>query len=247
MENTYLIHDNGGRPFKVVIKYSDVSIYKENSYNDTTDEIIYSIKPIIDLKNVSNIFIGKSTENEMTKFSGGYGAQFDGNSILVYIKDNEYIYIGSEILSFFSFAEIIDYKSPVGNSDVPYPYAIDTDNNYYLMIEDVVINKKNNEFEEPYDYYYNLDLLPKEINGKKIKDFYIGNNKYSFCYKPNPHKDYDWISSWEDFGDGMKFILDSNEEYKIDRKEYIKIMEKIGKENNIKHTKGLELLQKRNL
>ena len=28
-------------------------------------------------------------ENEMTKFSGGYGHQFDGNSILVYIICNE--------------------------------------------------------------------------------------------------------------------------------------------------------------
>ena len=245
MENTYLIHDNEGRPFKVVIKDNDLSIYKENGYNDATDEIIYSIKPIINLKNITNIFIGKSTENEMTKFSGGYGAHFDGNSILVYIKDNKYIYIGSEIFSFYSFAEIIDYKSPVGNSDVPYPYAIDKDNNYYLMIEDVVINKKNNEFEEPYDYYYNFDLLPKEINGKKIKGFYIVNEKYSFSYKPIPHKEYDWISSWKDFGDGMKFILDSNEEYKIDRNEYIKIMKKIGKDNNIDHLKGLELLHKR--
>ena len=45
MENIYLIHDNGGRPFKVVIKENDVSIYIKSSYNDTTDEIIYSIKP----------------------------------------------------------------------------------------------------------------------------------------------------------------------------------------------------------
>lgn len=244
MVYTYLIHDNGCRPFKVVINNKDISIFKENGYNNTTDEIIYSIKPIINLKNITNIFIGKSIENEMTKFSGGYGHQFDGNSILVNIKDNRYIYIGSEIFSFYSFSEIIDYKSPVGNSDVPYPYAIDKLNNYYLMIEDVVI-KKNNEFKDPYDYYYNLDLLPKEINGKKIKYFYIGNEKYNFSYKPFPHKEYDWISSWKDFGNGMKFILDSNEEYKINRNEYIKIIKKIGKDNNITPIKDLELLHKR--
>ena len=143
MTKTYLIHDNGGRPFKVVIN-DNVSVYNENGYNEQTDEIIYSKEPIIDLKGISNIFIGKSPENEMTKFSGGYGPNFDGNSILVHIKDNEYIYIGSEIFRFHSFAEIIDYKSPVGNSDVSYPYAIDKENNYYLMIEDVVINKNSN-------------------------------------------------------------------------------------------------------
>ena len=38
---------------------------------------------------------------------------------------------------------------------MPYPYAIDKDSNYYLMLEDVVINKKTNEFNnDPYDYYY---------------------------------------------------------------------------------------------
>jgi len=238
MTKTYLIHDNGGRPFKVVIN-DNVSVYNENGYNEQTDEIIYSKEPIINLKGISNIFIGKSPENEMTKFSGGYGPNFDGNSILVHIKDNEYIYIGSEIFRFHSFAEIIDYKSPVGNSDVPYPYAIDKENNYYLMIESVVINKNSNILDDPYYYYYNLELfIPKKINGQKIKDFYIGDKKYDFSYTPTPHKKYDWISSWEDFGDGMKFILDNNKEHKIDRKEYIKIIKKIGIDNNIKHLQG---------
>lgn len=41
MDYTYLILDNGGRPFKVVIKDNDISIYKENGYNEATDEIIY--------------------------------------------------------------------------------------------------------------------------------------------------------------------------------------------------------------
>ena len=229
MFKTYLIHDNGGRPFKIVIKDNNVSIFKKKNYDETTNDIIYSKKPIINLINIDDIFIGKSPKNEMTIFSGGYGKNFDGNSILVHIKNNEYIYIGSEIFSFNSFAEIIYYYSPVGNSDVPYPYAIDKKNNYYLMIEDVVINKISNSFDDPYNYYYNLDLLPKKINGKQIKSFYIDDKKYNFPYNSRPHKNYDRISSWEDFGNGMKFILNSNEEYKIDREEYIKIIKKIGR------------------
>jgi hypothetical protein len=35
------------------------------------------------------------------------------------------------------------------------------------MIEDVVINKKSTDLDDPYDYYYNLKLsIPEEINGK---------------------------------------------------------------------------------
>ena len=201
----------------------------------------------MNLKNNNRIFIGKSVKNNMTKFSDGYGKEFDGNSILVNTKNNEYIYIGSEIFRFISYGEIKDYKSPVGNNDVPYPYCIDKDNNYYLMIEDVVINKDIHNFKgDPYDYYYNLkNKLDIEINNKKVKKFYIGDNIYNFSYNSRPHKDYDRISKWEDFGNGMKFILDNNEEYKIDRKEYIKIIKKIGKENNIRYLKRYKLLQKR--
>ena len=246
MVKTYLIHDNGGRPFKVLIN-EYVSIYKYKGYNEKADKRIYSKKPIIILKNIENIFIGKSHKNEMTKNSGGYGSDFDGNSILINVKNNEYIYIGSEIFRFYSFSDIIDYKSPVGNNDVPYPYAIDKENNYYLMIEDVVINKKSTNFDDPYNYYYNLKLsTPEEINGKKIKFFYIGNKKYNFSFNSRPHKNYDWISKWEDFGEGMYYILEDNEKYKIDRKEYIKIIKKIGRDNNIRHLKGFKMLQRRN-
>ena len=65
----------------------------------------------------------------MTEYSGGYGDEFDGNSILVHISENKYVYIGSSIYSFESQAKIIRYISPVGNSDVPYPYAIDEKEN----------------------------------------------------------------------------------------------------------------------
>jgi hypothetical protein len=119
MNKTYLIHDNGGRPFKVVIN-EYVSIYKYKGYNEKTDKEIYSQKPIIILKNILNIFVGKSHKNEMTKFSLGYVHDFDGDSILIHVKNNEYIYIGSEIFRFYSFSDIVDYKSPVGNNDVPY-------------------------------------------------------------------------------------------------------------------------------
>ena len=241
MIKIYLTHDNGGRPFKVVVNKNNLSVYKRNNrFNDNS----YSKKYIINLNNFSNIFIGKSIKNEMTEFSGSYGDNFDGNSILVNLKDNIYIYIGINIFRFHSLNEIYKYKSPLGNNDVSYPYAIDKSNNYYLMIEDAIINCKSNKIDDPYEYYYNLELMPKEINDSKIISFYIGDNKYNFSYKSRPHKDYDRISSWGDFSDGMKFILDDNKEYKIDRKEYIKIIKKIGKYNNIQHLKYFKLLDK---
>ena len=77
----YYIHDNGGRPFKVDIDGNDVKIYKE--IPGKVQE--YSIKPVLNTK-AAKIFIGKSPKNKMTIFSGGYGKEFDGNSILLHIK-----------------------------------------------------------------------------------------------------------------------------------------------------------------
>lgn len=42
--------------------------------------------------------------------------------------------------------------SPMGNSDVPYPYAVDIKRNYYLFAENVILD--HIESSKPYDYYY---------------------------------------------------------------------------------------------
>ena len=87
--------------------------------------------------------------------------------------------------------------------------------------------------------------IEKQSNLLQIKDFYIGKEKYNFVYKSRPHKHYDWISKWEDFGEGMYFLLENNKKHKIDRKEYIKIMKKIGRNVNLKHLNNYNLLHKR--
>ena len=69
---------------------------------------------------------------------------------------------GDFIFSFKSLAPIIYYNSPVGNNDVPYPYAIDKENNTYLLTDDFVLIKPNplilklikeNNY-DAYDIYY---------------------------------------------------------------------------------------------
>lgn len=73
-----------------------------------------------------NIFIGKSSLNEMTGWSGGHGDRFDGNTILLRIgnlSECRYLHIGSEIFQFETDELVIKYVSSVGNSGVPYPYA----------------------------------------------------------------------------------------------------------------------------
>ena len=83
----------------------------------------------------------------------GYWYGFDtvpgplhGNSILVKIMNKRYVYIGSEIYQFDTNEEILDYVSPVGNNDVPYPIAFG-EKNVYFMLDKRFIAK--NELETP--------------------------------------------------------------------------------------------------
>src|SRR5437016_1253368 len=125
MASVYWIHDNGGRPFQVVIRDKSVKIYKQESESEE-----YEKDALFEFPNVEKIWIGKSPKTKRTLFSGGFGRSFDGNSILVQLtKDNRYVFIGERVYEFGSEFKIVAFVSPVGNSDVPYPYATDKNRN----------------------------------------------------------------------------------------------------------------------
>lgn len=108
---------------------------------------------LIDKYEPSKIFIGKSPLNDMTKFSGGHGDQYDGNTILLRIShrlyDYYYIYLGDDIRAFHTREPIIHYVSSVGNNCVPYPYA-ESEHFVYNLWTDLmhsVSDCKNREIE----------------------------------------------------------------------------------------------------
>jgi len=173
---SYLVHNNYERPFLVYIKNKEVFIYTRNTdlyyflpecdssfsvnYNEYGKHIRHNNgynKLIKKYKNLKNIFVGKSPKNEMTISSGGYGKKWDGNTILLHIKNNEYVFIGTVIFKFKALSEIIKYVSPIGNNDVPCPYAIDKENNTYILLgEYLYIYKNIPKRINTYDYYYNI-------------------------------------------------------------------------------------------
>ena len=191
---TYFIHDNYARPFKVEIKGNIVNIFSKVNENDY--QLLTSFTP-------QKIFIGKSPKNPMTLYSGGFGKKFDGNSILLHLDSDIYVYIGENIFSFHSLFPIKYYVSPVGNNDVPYPYAIDSNNNYYLLIEQVILSHLPKKYESTvYDYYYDASLIttdrsyipPKKPflkNFTNINKWFVGNEQYTLKYTPFPSIEYD--------------------------------------------------------
>jgi hypothetical protein len=144
MERTYEIHDNGGRPFLVKVKDKEITVYKNQEDKEPKKLFEWT---------VDEVFIGKKSPG------GGYDGlkprEAEGNSILVK-KGSKYIYIGSEIYEFTPFdnESIEKYYSNIGNSDVPYPYAIGQ-TYVYLMIEKVAVERALFDLKEDvYQQYY---------------------------------------------------------------------------------------------
>jgi hypothetical protein len=173
----YRVHDNGGRPFLVVFPTSaTVQIYKipkkvrdnwdwdkESPKNEDYSELVKSYT-------IVKLFIGKSPKTGMfSKINKGYDSYFDGNSILLQLSSDRYVFIGWDIYEFTFPEQIVEYVSPVGNSDVPYPVAIST--NYAIFMNDKVYLPKNEfpshtNWQNPYVDFYALTMKNFDKNRK---------------------------------------------------------------------------------
>lgn len=171
MNKSYLTHHNGDRPYLVNCVDGNVSIYAKNKKSEQHSEFIGMFHP-------SDIFIGKSP-----KECGG--ESFDGNTMLLKMDILNYIFIGEKIVSFKTDYEIINFVSPVGNSDVPYPYAIDEQQQYYFMQDCAILTSVDPTYDCPYHYYFVLK------NIKHIEYIFIGNHRYNATTDVNPSEHYD--------------------------------------------------------
>lgn len=139
----YYTHDNGSRPFKVVVSLTNkITIYKLSGKSE-----IYNTK-VLELDDYRKIFIG---------FDRRY-PDYEGQSILIKINRYKYISVGADIYEFETEDEIKEYVSEMGNSDVVYDYAIGEEY-IYLLLE-----KKKFLIDDysPYSLYY--QNKPRTLN-----------------------------------------------------------------------------------
>jgi hypothetical protein len=188
---------NGRRPFKVCFDTTRFWVYRDEDEDDYEDgkETRYCNKVVM-RRPYKKVFVGKSPINRMTKFSGGHGPEWDGNSMLFElesVKGHKYMFIGDvAVYTFRTTNRITTFVSPVGNNSVPYPFAIDSAGAIYLMLERVVFTpkpKRKGVLTDPYDYYYKAI----DMQGFDGNDFYIGSKKSSIHYSPHAADQYDRI------------------------------------------------------
>ena len=131
-EKSFLIHDNWKNPFHVFISDEGILIQKSVFINeDENSECIWEDCLVID--SFEKLFIGYD-ESDVEKTLG--------NTILVQTKGLNYIWIGSNIIQFEAKSTIIDFHSPIGEDDNPYPWAVDKDYRVYLGYKDLILCNK---------------------------------------------------------------------------------------------------------
>jgi hypothetical protein len=180
----YFTHYRYGRPFLVCIKSRNVAVYRvpakvklppkfymtkekeQYKFADYYSELVAQFQP-------RRIFIGVSVRSDLTKNTFEYGKKITGNSILLEIANNSYVFIGESIFSFKSIAPITKYVSSVGYNDTPIPHAIDKRGNYYLLLDGVVVNFAKTamkKISDPHIIYWDAKKAKKNKNkNKKIK------------------------------------------------------------------------------
>lgn len=147
-KHKYEIHDNGNLPF-VVYDFGDhVDIYQQQYDYNTKKYVI--VKKLFGNLKYTKLFAGDNDLENPNSLKKGVAK---GNSVLLHVgPSNKYVYVGDGIREFTTVDEIVKYYSPVGNSDVPYPYAVGVSNTYFML--------SNGTVKEGPKYYYasNRDL-----------------------------------------------------------------------------------------
>lgn len=180
----YLIHDNGGRPFMVDVNTAkkSINVYKPRELTEVEEDDInknryttaYHTTLVLHIPRYKKVFIGEDPAWKEAL----------GNSILVCVRDHEYISIGMSIYSFVTEDEIISYQSHVGNSDVPYPYAIGKKYIYFIIEKSQAPMSEFSDFdifEDPYMKLYGHNVSQNDKNKRKMhelwKSLYVKNMK----------------------------------------------------------------------
>ena len=120
-----MIHDNGGRPFIAEDTKSEknVVVYKTKVVDESARHWEYERGNKVLTTPYERIFVGDNLLKDPNYAELGWAK---GNSLLLQISNKRYVYVGDCVFSFepVDGDVIVKYYSPVGNNDVPYPYAV---------------------------------------------------------------------------------------------------------------------------
>jgi hypothetical protein len=142
---TYQTHDQDSRKFIVDIQSQNkkIDIYQAEYWVKDPFKGPFGFKKgelIESLKNYTKVWVGDNVspsikQSDRLPIGAHYvpKGKFKGNTILVQMSENDYIFIGDKILTFrLGDDTIIKYVSPVSENEYSMPYAVGKNNVYFF-------------------------------------------------------------------------------------------------------------------
>jgi len=175
----YQIHDNGDSPYEVNVRGKTVEVCKgaknaDGGY-DNYDEQVMKLT-------VKAVYPGTNLQTPMEVRVFGSDSAI-GNTVLLHVIDDTYIYIGGEIYQFNlqKGETVVAYYSKIGSNDVPYPVLV-TSHCVYFLIEHICVSRalfdrydmNEMEWADAYQYYYGykgkggMKKAATKIKGMKV-------------------------------------------------------------------------------
>jgi hypothetical protein len=189
---SYLIHDNGARPYKVQVSGKTVDIYKGEyrklADGKTIDYNNMDYSKLVKSLAVKEVHVGKSP---CIDAADGCGASFVGNTLLLHISGKKYMHIGRDIFEFTMDDDFYAYYSLVGNNDVPYPVLVGSKKVYFMLDRETlpreVFTAKMNaaEWADAYTYFYGMKDLG---TGELLKCDQKGTKERKICVQERGEK-----------------------------------------------------------
>ncbi len=158
----FYTHYNYERLFRVEVDGQIIRIFKHIWEVLDKDEKDF----IIELKSFENIYLGVQPNNIYDSF-------YHGNTLLIKVTNNKYLFVGEMIYAFELNDEVKYYSSRVIKGQA-FPYFL-TDSKCYLLLDNVYIDK--NYEGDPYEWYYNNQDKGVDFDYRLLCDNYIFINK----------------------------------------------------------------------
>jgi hypothetical protein len=163
----YFTHDNGGRPFYVKIRDRMITVVRGRCDDACAVEndmgSIYDTR-ILTIPSYKRVWIGENSG----KYANKREIKGTGNSILVHIGDDKYVYIGDHVFEFRTSDKINEFHGIVGNSDVIYAFAIGDENTYFFTEDMYMPNNVLQKDVDPYITYFEHNKSAKKMKGNVI-------------------------------------------------------------------------------
>lgn len=176
------VHDNGNRPYQVIVKLPLVSIFRQNYVAEKDETYLFwpgvtyrkvvETRPVKVYKAVKRVYAGRGTiGKDDSVYNEGYG-----HTLLLYMGAKRHVYIGRNVIEFSLPEQVLKFRSYIGPNDVPYS-AIMTKSFFVSLAGDPhtihrdkakEVSKAMNQNRDPHFHLYRGDYKTKPLKFKEV-------------------------------------------------------------------------------